>query len=64
MPKNLSNLGKASFLYPVFPLLRSSSARMKIEIAGFIKRKRILGIFLGSKGNSNYSLSSEAVCGA
>ena len=34
---------------------------MKIEIAGFINRKRILGIFLGSKGISNYSLSSEEV---
>ena len=35
LPWNLSNLGKASlFLYPVFYLLRSSSARMKIEIAG------------------------------
>ena len=35
LPRNLSNLRKASlFLYPVFSLLRSSSARMKIEIAG------------------------------
>ena len=65
LPRNLSNLGKASlFLYPLFSVLRSSSARMKIEIAGIYDRKRILGIFLGVKGNSKYSLSSEEVCGA
>ena len=65
MPRNLSNLGKASlFPYPVFYLLRSLSARMKIENAGIITRKRILGIFLGSKGNSYYSLSAKEVCGA
>ena len=35
LPGNLSNLGKASlFPCPLFSLLRSSSARMKIEIAG------------------------------
>ena len=35
LPRNLSNPGKASlFLYPVVSLLRSSSAHMKIEIAG------------------------------
>ena len=34
LPRNLSNLGKASvFPYPLFSLLRSSSARMKMEIA-------------------------------
>ena len=37
---------------------------MEIEIAGIITRKRTLGIFLGSKGNSYYSLSAEEVCGA
>ena len=36
-------------------LLRSSSAAMKIEMAGFIDRKRMLGIFLGIEGKSNYS---------
>ena len=36
----------------------------KWKSRGFIDRKRILGIFLGSKGNSNYSLSSEEVYGA
>ena len=42
---------------------------MKIENRGDLltaqagpDRKRILGIFLGIKGNSNYSLSSEEVC--
>ena len=45
-------------------LLRSSSARMKIEMGGFIDRKRTLGIFLGIEGKSNYSPSSEEVCGA
>ena len=56
-------------LYPLFALLRSSSARMKIENRGDLltaqagpERKRILGIFLGIKGNSNYLLSSEEVC--
>ena len=35
LPRNLSNLGKASlFLYPVFYLLRSSSASMKIRNRG------------------------------
>ena len=60
MPRNLLNLGKASlFPYPLFSLLRSSTSRMKIEIAGNIQ-----GIFLGIKKKSNYSPSFEEVCGA
>ena len=46
LPRNLSNLGTASlFPYPLFPLLRSSSARMKIEIAGIYWPQANIGNF-------------------
>ena len=45
--------------------LRSSSTRMRNRGDLFIDGKRILGIFVGIKqGKSNYSPSSEEVCGA
>ena len=46
LPRNLSNLGTASlFPYPLFSLLRSSSARMKIEIAGIYWLQANIGNF-------------------
>ena len=45
-------------------LLRSSSARIKIEMAGIYWPQRMLGIFLGIEGKSNYSPSSEEAYGA
>ena len=49
----------------LYSLFKDRRARVwKSKSRGFIDRKRILGIFLGIKGNSNYSLSSEEVCRA
>ena len=61
LPRNLSNLGKASLsLYPVFCLLRSSSARMKIEIAGIYYPQANIGNCFWQY----YSFYAEEVCGA
>ena len=49
----------------LYSLFKDRRARVwKSKSRGFTDRKRILGIFLGIKGNSNYSLSSEEVCSA